>query len=548
MAGERILKVTIAGDASGAEKALGKVDAAAGKTAANSETAGKRISGAFGNVTKQLSNAGVLGPFAAQVDIAQNSLDQLSVKHASVAAKMMAGGGAALGAGGALAAISSGDVAAEESLKAAIEATGQSYDDYKSRIGSAGDAQVRFGHTNEETNKALATLTLATNDTGKALDDMQLVTDLAAKKNIGLNDAAVMVAKAHGGSAKLFKEFGIVVGKNADGTKNYQGALDELSKKLNGQAASSADTFKGKLKEVGAWVDNNVSQLGQKYGPALMGIGAITSTVGGITSGVSGILGKFGSAQAAATTATEGLTVATGEEAAAMDASAVSEGVALGPILLIIAAVAALAIGVYLLIDHWDEVWSAIQTGIGAAKDWIGSNWPMILAILTGPFGLAAKFIYDHWDSIISFIKGIPGRIASAAVGMWDGISGEFKSMLNGIIHMWNGLHIPSFTIGGWDTPFGTTPSFHTPQVNFPNIPTLHSGGIVPGRVGTEVLTLLQAGERVTPIGAQGGFNFYGTIVADSTTTANRVLAELEQELSKGASLGPYTQAAMARA
>ena len=39
---------------------------------------------------------------------------------------------------------------------------------------------------------------------------------------------------------------------------------------------------------------------------------------------------------------------------------------------------------------------------------------------------------------------------------------------------------------------------------DMPNLPVMHSGGVVPGTPGTEVLALLQAGERVTPIGGSG--------------------------------------------
>jgi hypothetical protein len=35
--------------------------------------------------------------------------------------------------------------------------------------------------------------------------------------------------------------------------------------------------------------------------------------------------------------------------------------------------------------------------------------------------------------------------------------------------------------------------------MNLPNIPYLHQGGIVPGSPGQNVLTMLQAGERVLP-------------------------------------------------
>ena len=86
----------------------------------------------------------------------------------------------------------------------------------------------------------------------------------------------------------------------------------------------------------------------------------------------------------------------------------------LAPLLLVIAAIAALiAIGV-LIVKNWDTikeaaavVWAFMQTAwdaiLGIVKgvfDWLASNWPLVLAILTGPIGLAVLAITTHWDTI----------------------------------------------------------------------------------------------------------------------------------------------------
>lgn len=43
---------------------------------------------------------------------------------------------------------------------------------------------------------------------------------------------------------------------------------------------------------------------------------------------------------------------------------------------------------------------TAIPDAISAVVDWVKENWPLILAIITGPIGLAVKFIVDNWDRI----------------------------------------------------------------------------------------------------------------------------------------------------
>jgi hypothetical protein len=57
-----------------------------------------------------------------------------------------------------------------------------------------------------------------------------------------------------------------------------------------------------------------------------------------------------------------------------------------------------LGIGVaaYLIIKHWDKVKAFFLW----LFKWIKNNWPLLLAILTGPFGIAAVMIIKNWDKV----------------------------------------------------------------------------------------------------------------------------------------------------
>jgi phage-related minor tail protein len=150
----------------------------------------------------------------------------------------------------------------------------------------------------------------------------------------------------------------------------------------------------------------------------------------------------------------------------------------ISPITLVVLAVAALIFAIYMLVTHWSEVWAAIQAGAGAAAEWIVARW----------------------EAFIGFVTGLPGRVGSAASGMWDGIKDAFKSAINWVIDHWNDFsitlpsvdtHIPGVgKVGGW-------------TLDTPNIPRLHSGGVVPGSFGQEVPTILKAGEMVRTAGQE---------------------------------------------
>ncbi|MFP3902390.1 MAG: hypothetical protein ACLFXM_16155, partial [Acidimicrobiia bacterium] len=140
-------------------------------------------------------------------------------------------------------------------------------------------------------------------------------------------------------------------------------------------------------------------------------------------------------------------------------------------------------------------------------------NWPLVLAILTGPIGVAVLLIVKHWDKIkagftavkdwisdrigdiVGFFKGLPGRLARAASGMWDFIKDTFKGAINAVIGWWNNLRIPGFSFS--QKMPGPIPDINIDfkGIDLPDIPTLQQGGIVRATPGG-VLALLGEGGR----------------------------------------------------
>jgi hypothetical protein len=129
--------------------------------------------------------------------------------------------------------------------------------------------------------------------------------------------------------------------------------------------------------------------------------------------------------------------------------------------IVIIAILAIIAVGV-LLWKNWDTVteyagklWDKIKDVFG----WVKENWPLLLAILTGPIGLAVLAITKNFDKIkekasdiVDFVKNIfddlPEKMIqigkNLATGLWNGLQSMASWLKNKIFDFFGNL------IPGW--------------------------------------------------------------------------------------------------
>jgi phage-related minor tail protein len=254
-------------------------------------------------------------------------------------------------------------------------------------------------------------------------------------------------------------------------------------------------------------------------------------------------------------------------------------GFLLTPVGLVILAIAALIAVGYLLYRNWDTIkeaagaaWGFIYAKVSGVFNWIAENWPLLLAILTGPIGMAVYMIVRHWDTItgafgaamdwigarasgardwivsvftgvIDWFRGLPGTIANATAGMWNGITSAFKSAINALIGLWNNFEI---SFGGYDIP-GPGPNIPSFTLRTPNIPYLAEGGIVPATPGGRLAVIGEGAhdEAVIPLRpgmGMGGttevvIDMRGAIVADERQFEQMVVRALRAAGAKGVPL-----------
>ncbi len=82
---------------------------------------------------------------------------------------------------------------------------------------------------------------------------------------------------------------------------------------------------------------------------------------------------------------------------------------ALGPVGIVIAAIALVALGIFLLDKKFHFIRPTIQffwNSIKAIFEWIKSHWHLVVALLTGPIGVAVLLIIKHWDKVKDLFFG----------------------------------------------------------------------------------------------------------------------------------------------
>ena len=292
-----------------------------------------------------------------------------------------------------------------------------------------------------------------------SIEGQTLALSLSGPQAEVLRQKLAEMGNAAGASGAAFKEQ--TEGVNAAGQK-YAELKAHISRAMEDGGAAIATFILGMGKwgdEMGVALDTAkpvAAFLAVVFGPALIKMG-VQATIAGGKVVASFVLQKLEAiASAAIMTFQIGLAIAAwvlmGVQAmASAVVVAASWLIALGPIGLLIAGVVAL---VAVVVKNWDT----IKEKTGQVIDWIRENWPLLLAILTGPFGLAVlaivknwdtikegaaavkDWIVEVWDAVVAFLGAIPGRVLGVLSGMWDFIKNQAGNVKDGAISIWEDL------------------------------------------------------------------------------------------------------------
>jgi len=513
MAGNQIT-LTFAGDSAAAEKAMARVTAAA-------TSMGSGVGSAGDDMLRAGRDAGALdgslGKVVGTSGSVADAFDQVGGSISSVNDFMHRG-----------------DRLAAEQARALLGVK-QAGADAAQAIGDLEQAQNDLNQSFTDAKQAVQDSKQAVLDAGQAAIDAQAATLDAEEAQNRYNEA---VSRYGSGSSEARRASNELAQANADLAQanadleqsniDAEQASNDVTQAHTDTGQAARDMEQATISAKAAQLDLAEAQKAAKPATGIVKFGKDMEAFTPLIMSAVGVLSLLQLANDAVSLSAIRSAAATAVSKVAMGASAIATGVwtaaqwllnvalSANPIGLIILAIAALVGAVILIATKttwfqtaWEYSWNAIKATFQFAVDWIVGGYSMA---------------WNAGKAMIGWVSNIPGMLRSAFGSLAGIISAPFRAGFNAVSNAWNN------TVGrlSWSVP-GWVPGMGGNSISAPRLPTFHTGGTVPGVPGSEMLAVLQAGERVLPSSRANGSGGDVRLVlsSDGGSAADLVLALL---------------------
>jgi len=192
----------------------------------------------------------------------------LNAPFAAAAKGFAIAAGAAIAVGGAM--FAAARAAAEEDasiarLNAAISANTTITEAQTKEMDAAVEARQNLAFSDDSLRDSLSRLVPRTKDVSKAIELQAIAMDFARLRGIDLSTASDLVGKVFSGNTSILSRYGFTVEKGTTATQ----ALAMIQKAAAGQAEAYGKTTQGALESIQIAIDNTVEDIGRVVLPIL---------------------------------------------------------------------------------------------------------------------------------------------------------------------------------------------------------------------------------------------------------------------------------------
>lgn len=370
-------------------------------------------------------------------------------------------------------------------------------------VDTAGGALSALNDLQQEGRERAARLARANVDVKQAQEDYNQALRDGKQATIDTDQAELDLEQARLDQATALKDYNTAVkehGKNSAEARQAQIDMKQagidVKQAQEDAAQATRDAAQANIDAQGAQLDLN-DAMHEAHPPELQQWGDKIQTVTPILSSLVGVVGLATAAQWLWN--------------AAQLASPTTW------IVLAVVALVAIIVVIATKTTWFQDLWKAAWGGIKDAAHKVGSWFKDTLW---------GKWIKGAWDGIQhaaekawNYMKDLPGKLKDRFAKIKDFLFAPFRSAFNAVATAWNNtigrLH---WTVPGWIHGFGGK------SVSAPLLPKFHQGiDSVPGPPGSEMLAILQAGERVVPASSNGGETVHVTVTIDRDVLVDAV-------------------------
>lgn len=302
---------------------------------------------------------------------------------------------------------------------------------------------TRFRETSEENVQRVVT-TLGDSKLQGSFGRIQEGFDVADTRAMGFRDTLTGVQDSMRGYAALTTSTEEATGRVAQA----QAAYNDAVKTYGANSAQAAE----------AQSELSLAQqaLSQQQAPMIDKLFLLGTGIGDLASGFANFIVPLVAVGASMNTfslASARATVAAGAQKVAMVAGAAVTGVmtaaqwalnvalSANPIGLVVLGIG-LLIGALVLAWRRSETFRRVVTGAfrgvqaaaSAVWRWVKGNWPLLLAVITGPIGLATRWVVQNFGRISAGVRRIPGVIRGAFSGAGTWLRDAGRRIIDGLI------------------------------------------------------------------------------------------------------------------
>lgn len=155
------------------------------------------------------------------------------------------------------------------SLGSTLTAAGMNTEATRKKIMALSESFVQLGFDDESAAKSMEILIRKTGDLDKSQNLLALSADLARKENLGLEQAANMLARAANGSTMIFRKFGIQLDTTLPRAKAIDKAMKELNNRIGNEAENATKTYAVQLNILKERFSNAAQSVGEVLLPIL---------------------------------------------------------------------------------------------------------------------------------------------------------------------------------------------------------------------------------------------------------------------------------------